>query len=838
MRNTKWIFKSENFKSGNNNIDKEIEQILYNRGIQSKDEVEFFINGTLENLMNPSDLSDVDKGVERILKAKGNNETIWIYGDYDVDGITSTSLCYLALKELEINVKYYIPLRDEGYGLNKDALNYIKEEGGNLIITVDCGISSISEVEHCNALGMDMIITDHHEINNELPPAHAIINPKREDNKNSYKYFAGVGTAFMLLLALYKKLDKKNEIYKYLDIVAIGTIADIVPLKGENRLLVKRGLELLKSSKWQGLNMLMKRLFENPIDKKFDTYDVGFIIAPIFNAAGRLEDAKMAVELFVSNCHITCDKLIYELINKNSERKEIQEEILKKAIDKIENEKLDENSVIVVAEKKFHHGVIGIVASKILDRYYKPTIIMEIKPLEGMATASCRSTEAFNMIEALNSMRDIFIKYGGHAGAAGFSIAIENIEEFSKRINEYAVENLNSEDTKKPIKIDCELSMIKISFDLMDKLSLLEPYGFGNASPMFAIRNCKYTNFRAIGKEKNHLMMDLIKNGVEMKNCVWFNSEDMLETILNNKEIDVAFKLKMETYKDKYQYKIFIEDIKPSKKIMNDIKDLESLYNLKFPIKSIFYTRRDLENEKLNISFINEEVSINIGRNSIGFLDNQTKLVLKKLNDYYGYKFNVEIDKIIRKDENYNVHIWIDKDDEFKTLSFETGKIFKEIKEFLIGDLEYNSLQKKVLKTIFKDKKNVVVSCKPGRGMDTVVKTIEIYYKMLGKKVLIVKEGERREESYDFYIYMGNEVLEASNYNLFITNNKIYCDTSEYIEDDYKIPSNVEVVDADELEYHENIFSIMLPLKDKKRIIESINKGEKIFTSEDIKIIL
>ncbi|MGL5662183.1 MAG: single-stranded-DNA-specific exonuclease RecJ, partial [Cetobacterium sp.] len=598
MRNTKWIFKSEKFKSINDNLDNEIEQILYNRGIESKDEVEFFINGTLENLMNPSDLSDVDKGVERILKAKENNETIWIYGDYDVDGITSTSLCYLALKELEINVKYYIPLRDEGYGLNKDALNYIKEEGGNLIITVDCGISSISEVEHCNALGMDMIITDHHEINNELPPAHAIVNPKREDNKNSYKYFAGVGTAFMLLLALYKKLDKKNEIYKYLDIVAIGTIADIVPLKGENRLLVKRGLELLKSSKWQGLNMLMKRLFENPMEKKFDTYDVGFIIAPIFNAAGRLEDAKMAVELFVSNCHITCDKLIYELINKNSERKEIQEEILKKAIDKIENEKLDENSVIVVAEKKFHHGVIGIVASKILDRYYKPTIIMEIKPLEGIATASCRSTEAFNMIEALNSMRDIFIKYGGHAGAAGFSIAIENIEEFSKRMNEYAVENLNSEDTKKPIKIDCELSMIKISFDLMDKLSLLEPYGFGNASPMFAIRNCKYTNFRAIGKEKNHLMMDLIKNGVEMKNCVWFNSEDMLETILNNKEIDVAFKLKMETYKDKYQYKIFIEDIKPSKKIMNDIKDLESLYNLKFPIKSIFYTRRDLENEK------------------------------------------------------------------------------------------------------------------------------------------------------------------------------------------------------------------------------------------------
>lgn len=838
MRNTKWVFKSENFERRNENIDKEIEQILHNRGIESRDEIEFFINGTLENLMNPSDLSDVDKAVERILRAKKNNETIWIYGDYDVDGITSTSLCYLALKELDINVKYYIPLRDEGYGLNKEALNYIKEEGGDLIITVDCGISSNSEVEHCNNLKMEMIITDHHEINNGLPPAYAIINPKRDDNKNSYRYFAGVGTAFMLLFALYQKLKRKNDIYKYLDIVAIGTIADIVPLKGENRLLVKRGLELLKSSKWQGLNMLMKRLFENPMEKSFDTYDVGFIIAPIFNAAGRLEDAKMAVELLVSECHVTCDKLIYELINKNNERKEIQEIILKKAVEKIEKEKLDEDSVIVVAEKNFHHGVIGIVASKILDRYYKPTIVMEIKPDEGIATASCRSTEAFNMIEALNSIQDIFIKYGGHAGAAGFSIAIEKLEEFSKRINEYAIKKLSSEDTKKPVKIDCELSMIKISFDLMDKLSLLEPYGFGNASPLFAIKNCKYTNFRAIGKEKNHLMMDLIKNGIEIKNCVWFNSDDMFESILDYEEIDVAFKLKMESYKDRYQYKIFIEDIKPAKKVLNNIKDFESLYDIKFPIKSIFYTRKDLENEKLNISFIDNEVSINVGRNSVGFLDSQTKLILKRLNDYYGYKFNVRVDRIIRKDENYNVHIWIERDEEFKTLSLDSGKIFKEIKEFLIGDLEYNSLQKKILKTIFKDKKNVVVSCSSGRGMDTVIETIKIYYKLFEKKVCVVKEGDIKKEGYDFYVYMGNKALETDKYNLIITRNKICYSGYEYIEDDYTIPSNIEIVDSSELEYYENIFSIKLPLGEKKKIISEINKGKRVTASNDIKIIL
>ncbi|MCQ8212571.1 single-stranded-DNA-specific exonuclease RecJ [Cetobacterium somerae] len=838
MRNTKWLLKSQEFKRKYEEIDRDIEQILYNRGIVSKEEIELFINGNLENLMNPSDLKDIDEGVERILKAKEKNEKIWIYGDYDVDGITSTSLCYLALKELGINVSYYIPLRDEGYGLNKEALTYIKNEGGNLIITVDCGISSISEVDHCNDLGMDMIITDHHEINNNLPEAYAVINPKRSDNKTSYKYLAGVGTAFMLMLALYKKVERKNDVYKYLDIVAIGTIADIVPLKGENRLLVKRGLELLKSSKWLGLNMLMKRLFENPLEKKFDTYDVGFIIAPIFNAAGRLEDAKMAVELLVSDSHVACDKLIYELINKNSERKEIQEEILKKAIEKIETDRLDESSVIVVAEKKFHHGVIGIVASKILDRYYKPTIIMEIKPLEGIATASCRSTEAFNMIEALNSMKELFVKYGGHAGAAGFSIPIENIEKFSEKINSYAVEVLNEEDTKKPIKIDCELSMMKISFDLMDKLSLLEPYGFGNSSPLFAIKNCKYKNFRAIGKDKNHLMMDLIKNGVEIKNCVWFNSEDMLETIVNNMEIDVAFKLKMETFKDKYQYKIFIEDIKPSKKALNEFKDIESVYDTKFPIKSIFYTRRDLENEKLNISFLGDDVSINIGKNSIGFLDNQTKVLLKRLHENYNYNFNVKIEKIERKEENYNVHVWIDKDETFKTLAYEPGKIFKDIKEFLIGKLEYNSLQKKVLKTIFKDKKDLVVNCELGRGVDTIIDTIRIYYELIGKKVCVVREGQRKKEGYDFYIYRGNEIFKENEYNLFITNNKISYENYEYIEDSYTKPENVEIIDVSELEYYEKIFNKKLPIKDKIKVIEDIKNNIKVFATEDIKIIL
>ncbi|MEG0069938.1 single-stranded-DNA-specific exonuclease RecJ [Cetobacterium sp.] len=838
MRNTRWVYKSENFLPKDLDIDNDVAQILYNRGIVEKEEIEFFINGNLENLMNPSEFSDIDKAVDRIIMARDNSQSVWIYGDYDVDGITSTSLCYLALKEIGVDVKYYIPLRDEGYGLNKEALKYIKDNSGELIITVDCGISSISEVEYSNTLGMDMIITDHHEINNGLPPAYAVINPKREDNINSYKYFAGVGTAFMLLLALYKKLDKKVDIYKYLDIVAIGTIADIVPLKGENRILVKRGLELLKSSKWQGLNMLMKKLYEDPMNKKFDTYDVGFIIAPIFNAAGRLEDAKMAVELMVSNSHVICDNLIYELIMKNSERKEIQEKILQRAIEKIEQEKLDEKSVVVVAEEGFHHGVIGIVASKILDRFYKPTIIMEIKPKEGIATASCRSTEAFNMIEALNSMKDVFVKYGGHAGAAGFSIEIDKIAEFSDRINEYAKLNLSEKDKEKPIKIDCELSMVKISYDLMDKLSLLEPYGFGNPSPMFAVKKCKYSNFRAIGKEKNHLMMDLIKNGVEIKNCVWFNSDDMMQEILNYTELDIAFKLKMETYKDKYQYKIFIDDVKPADKSENGFKESQSLYDLKFPIKSIFYTRRDVGKDRLNLSFISDDVLVNIGRTTAGFLDNQTKLILKKLKDDYGMNFRLEVDEIIKKDENYNVHISIYKDEEFKTLSIDNGTIFREIKKFLIGDLEYNTIQKKVLKSIFKDKKHTIVKIGKNRGLKTILKTIELFFKVMNKKVLIVKDDIIWSEGYDFYIYMGDKFeRETEEYNLVITGIDLFKEGYVNIDDRYEISSNIELVQENELFKYERIYSRKISEKDKLDVIKKVKTGEKIFATEDIKII-
>lgn len=853
MRNTRWIYR-ENQISHNiePNIDRDILNLLYNRNIKDSEEIHNFLNTSLDNIHSPLLLKDVDRAVERVLKAKENGEDIWIYGDYDVDGITSTSLCYLALSELGISPKYYIPLRDEGYGLNKEAMDYIKSQGGKVIITVDCGISAHPEIEYANSLGLDIIVTDHHEINNGNPPAYAVINPKREDNEFPYKYLAGVGTAFMLIYALFDKLGKKEDLYKYLDIVAIGTVADIVPLLEENRIFTKFGMEQLNRSHWLGISMLIKKIFEDYQTRKFSTYDIGFIIAPIFNAAGRLEDAKRAVELFIEKDHRVCTEIINELLNNNSERKEIQETILERAIFKIENEKLFENSVLVVAEEGFHHGVIGIVASKILDRYYKPTIIMEIKPEEGIATASCRSIEGFNMIEALNSMKELFVKYGGHAGAAGFSIKIENIDEFSRRINEYAKKNIPESSLIKPVKLDITIPAYKISYDFIDKISLLEPFGFGNPSPLFALNNCEISGLRPIGKEKTHTMFNVKKDNLEIKNCVWFNSDDVFSEVASITHADIAFKLKLETYKDRYQYKMYVEDMQLPSHKENLYERYYSLYNTVFPIETVIYTRKNLENSELKLVYHDYEVDVTLNRNYLTTLDNQTSYLLLELRKNYGYNFKVSIKDIILKDENYNVHIVIDRDYEFVSYSLKQGELFRDIKNFLLGDFNYNSIQKTVLASVFKEKKNTLAIVEKGRGVNTIIQTIGLYYKSMGEKVLLVTDtvpskrtlscvdvADEFQEGYSYYIV--DKKMDFSPFSdknsLVFSNEKIEIEGFNKIVDNYTLPENIVFVD-EELLTKRDIFSNILPISMRKEILASLNKYSVLYCNRDILLYL
>ena len=853
MRNTRWIYR-ENQISHNiePNIDRDILNLLYNRNIKDSEEIHNFLNTSLDNIHSPLLLKDVDRAVERVLKAKENGEDIWIYGDYDVDGITSTSLCYLALSELGISPKYYIPLRDEGYGLNKEAMDYIKSQGGKVIITVDCGISAHPEIEYANSLGLDIIVTDHHEINNGNPPAYAVINPKREDNEFPYKYLAGVGTAFMLIYALFDKFGKKEDLYKYLDIVAIGTVADIVPLLEENRIFTKFGMEQLNRSHWLGISMLIKKIFEDYQTRKFSTYDIGFIIAPIFNAAGRLEDAKRAVELFIEKDHRVCTEIINELLNNNSERKEIQETILERAIFKIENEKLFENSVLVVAEEGFHHGVIGIVASKILDRYYKPTIIMEIKPEEGIATASCRSIEGFNMIEALNSMKELFVKYGGHAGAAGFSIKIENIDEFSRRINEYAKKNIPESSLIKPVKLDITIPAYKISYDFIDKISLLEPFGFGNPSPLFALNNCEISGLRPIGKEKTHTMFNVKKDNLEIKNCVWFNSDDVFSEVASITHADIAFKLKLETYKDRYQYKMYVEDMQLPSHEENLYERYYSLYNTVFPIETVIYTRKNLENSELKLVYHDYEVDVTLNRNYLTTLDNQTSYLLLELRKNYGYNFKVSIKDIILKDENYNVHIVIDRDYEFVSYSLKQGELFRDIKNFLLGDFNYNSIQKTVLASVFKEKKNTLAIVEKGRGVNTIIQTIGLYYKSMGEKVLLVTDtvpskrtlscvdvADEFQEGYSYYIV--DKKMDFSPFSdknsLVFSNENIEIEGFNKIVDNYTLPENIVFVD-EELLTKRDLFSNILPISMRKEILASLNKYSVLYCNRDILLYL
>ena len=317
--------------------------------------------------------------MDRILKAIDNNEKICIYGDYDVDGITSTSILYLAFKKLGAkNLDFYIPIRDEGYGLNNQALDQIKANGTDLVITVDCGITSYKEINYANSIGLSVIITDHHNLLDPVVPnAYAVINPKRLENKYPFRELAGVGTAFMVVLALFKRKGIYEEAFSYIDLVCLGTIADVVPLIKENRIIVKYGLERLKNTQNLGLKMLLKKVFPDKLDE-YSSGDVGFTISPIFNAAGRLQDAKLVVYLLISDNEREISTIIDELLLKNKERKEIQNSIFDLAKEEIEKYS-QTDYVLISSSPKYHHGVIGIVAAKLVDMYYKPCIILEEK---------------------------------------------------------------------------------------------------------------------------------------------------------------------------------------------------------------------------------------------------------------------------------------------------------------------------------------------------------------------------------------------------------------------------------------------------------------------------
>ena len=503
--NKKWTLKHKGKVKEANlskkiDISPEISQILVNRGVDSKKDAEIFMNPSLEYLRDPFLMKDMDKAVKRIKMAIENKENIYIYGDYDVDGVSSTSILYLYFKSINYPVKYYIPNRlEEGYGINENAIRKIYEDGCDLIITVDCGITSVKEVELANELGIDVIISDHHECQSEIPNAYAIINPKQEDCNYPFDMLCGCGVAFKIIQALTDEEEFKTTMYDYLEIATLATICDIVPLVDENRIIVKNGLKLMKEGKNLGLRELIKVCGIE--SGQIGSSHIGFSVGPRINASGRLGYSYLGVQLFTTDDENEAKEIANILEAKNIERQLIESKMYKEAEEIIaNNEEYKNDKVLVVAKEGWQHGIIGIVASKLTEKYYKPTILLTIE--DGEATGSARSIKGFNMFEALVSCKDLMNKFGGHEQAAGLALSEENISELKKRINEIADYNLTKEDLIENIKVEFELDEESVDLKLVDDLHKLEPFGLSNPSPRFIMRDLLLTHIYFMGKNK------------------------------------------------------------------------------------------------------------------------------------------------------------------------------------------------------------------------------------------------------------------------------------------------------------------------------------------------
>ena len=794
MNNTKWISQTieidkEIFPK---EMDVTIKNILYSRGIDTAEKIKKFLNPNLSEIGNPYGFADMKKTVKKIEEAIKEQKNIWIYGDYDVDGITSTVVLYNALKELGAkNVNYYIPLREEGYGLNLKALQKIKEEGGDLVITVDCGITAFEEVEFANSIELPIIITDHHNLFEEkIPNAFSTVEPKRKENVFPFTMLAGVGTIFMVVLCLYERAGIKEKAFELIDLVGIGTIADVVPLVEENRIFAKFGLEQLKKTKNLGLKTLLKKLF--PESNSYESDDIGFKIAPLFNVAGRLEDAKIVVELLLSNDKIEIEKTIEKLLLLNEQRKELQNNIVEEINKELEEVDMNENFIVVNASEKFHHGVLGIVASKIVDIYYRPTIVMEIKKEEGVATGSCRSIDGFNILEALQSMPELFTKFGGHSGAAGLTIPIENISEFKRKINEYAKNIMTSEILSRTINYDETIPLYKVSYGFFQKLNELKPFGEGNRAPIFKLDNVSLEGIRLIGKNKDHIMYNVFQEDFFCKNSVWFGADAFFEELKKMKNVDIIFEIKSEIFRGELNTKIFTIDMKPSTKKKTETEYKKGLYETVFPLKSICYILNLLNNDKSRLKLSKKiEYKINIGENycellnegkSIGTLNTNDSKLLFLLKKYFNYNFKAKICSFIKTDTGDIAEILIEKDYSFE--SKKTGsELFKEIKEFVVGNKPYSLFSKKILSSFFKQNENLIIEEEINeKELIECLLTIGIYYKTVtGKKSQIISEKKWLQEDYIKEYFDINTVLKNNYPFTFFTGKEKIKLTSRYI---------------------------------------------------------
>lgn len=527
--------------------------ILIHKNITTDEEVNKFLNPTRMDFYNPFLLPDMEKAVNRITEAIERKENITIYGDYDVDGITSITLLKNFFANVGVDVKIYIPNRlEEGYGLNKDAIREISYSETKLIITVDCGITGIEEIEYAKKIDIDVIVTDHHEPGEEIPNCIAVIDAKRKDSKYPFNQLAGCGVAFKLIQALATKLElPEKEYLKFLDIAAIGTISDIVPLIDENRVIAKLGLMLVERTN----NIGLKTLIDLCGFKKIDSTMVSFGLSPRINACGRLGHADEALELFLANDKSTTAKLAKKMNEYNAARQQVERKIYDEAVKEIIKEK--DKPVIVLGKEGWHHGVAGIVSSKITDEYFKPSILICFEGDEGKGSG--RSIPGFDLHEALMECSSYLEKFGGHSMAVGITIKKDKFKEFKKAFTEYA-ESKNISDIVPIINIERKVELKDVSIESVKELQKLEPFGEQNKMPLFLIENLKIVSIRALSEGK-HLKI-LLKQDNFFIDAIGFNMGDLTEQYKIEDRIDIVGTIDVNVFNGNENVQLTIKDIR------------------------------------------------------------------------------------------------------------------------------------------------------------------------------------------------------------------------------------------------------------------------------------
>lgn len=526
------------------------------RGLDDAAHLREFL-GEGEPLSDPFLLKDMDKAAARITRAVDNMEKIAVYGDYDADGVTSTAMLYSYLETRGADVIFYIPQREgEGYGMNMGAVEYLKEQGVSLIVTVDNGISSVQEVARANELGIDVVVTDHHRPQEILPDAVAVVDAYRPDDTSPYKHFSGVGIAFKLLMALEDGAgDVEDLLEAYSDLAAIGTIGDIVPLTGENRTLIRAGLERLSQSDRPGVQALLENA--GIAGKALTSTNVAFTLVPRINATGRMGAPERAVRLLISGYEEEAEVLSEEICADNEERRRVEAEIAEAAFADIEAKGYMKDRVVVVDGENWHHGVIGIVASRVTERCGKPCMI--ISRSETEAKGSGRSIEGFSLFEAICACGDLLIKFGGHPMAAGIMLKPENIEAFRKRINQYAAEHFPQMPTQ-TVTLDCKLNPAALSVSMAQSLTQLEPFGNGNPQPVFGLFNMELSTVTPVGGG-GHLRLTLEKNGAVITAMRFNTKPEELPYHIGDK-IDLAVQLEAREFRGQPSLTVIVRDMK------------------------------------------------------------------------------------------------------------------------------------------------------------------------------------------------------------------------------------------------------------------------------------